>query len=301
VNTPPRFGRLLTAVATAFDERGAVDVDATARIATHVVEHGSDGVLVSGTTGEAPTTTTAEDGAVLTAVLEAVGDRATVVAGVGTNSTAHSVEIAEQAARLGAHGLLVVTPYYNKPSQRGILGHVRTVAGVSDVPVMLYDVPSRTGTPIALDTYRAALELPTVVAVKDATGAPAQAARLTALGYEVYCGDDALTLGYLAYGAVGLVSVVAHVAGRELRAMVEAFLAGDHAEALALHTRLLPAFDAVMGVPNYGATTAKAGLQLLGVLADRRVRLPLVELDDDEVASLRAGLTAAGLLDGPAR
>jgi 4-hydroxy-tetrahydrodipicolinate synthase len=296
VSSTPRFGRLITAIATAFDAQGRVDLEATARIARHVVDTGSDGVVVSGTTGEAPTTTVPEDGEILAAVREAVGDRATVIAGVGTNSTAHSVEIAEQAAGIGADGLLVVTPYYNKPSQNGILGHITTVAGVSDIPVMLYDVPSRTGSSIALDTYRAALELDTVVAVKDATGNPAQAARLRQLGYEVYCGDDALTLGYLAYGAVGLVSVVAHAAGEQLRAMVEAFLAGDHGTALEIHTRLLPAFDAVMGVPNYGATTAKAALQLLGVLDDRRVRQPLAELDDTEVAALRAGLAAAGLL-----
>lgn len=296
MENPPRFGRLLTAIATAFDADGGVDLAATVAIAEHVVATGSDGVVVSGTTGEAPTTTVPEDGEILAAVRAAVGDRAAVVAGVGTNSTAHSVEIAGQAADIGADGLLVVTPYYNKPSQKGVLEHFRTVASVSDIPVMLYDVPGRTGSSIALDTYRAAREIPSVVAVKDATGNPAHAARLVDLGYEVYCGDDALTLGYLAYGAVGSVSVVAHAAGRELRAMIEAFLAGDHAGALALHTRLLPAFDAVMGVPNYGATTAKAALELLGVLGDRRVRQPLVELDDDEVADLRAGLVAAGLL-----
>jgi 4-hydroxy-tetrahydrodipicolinate synthase len=252
--------------------------------------------VVSGTTGEAPTTTVPEDGEILAAVREAVGDRASVIAGVGTNSTAHSVEIAEQAARIGADGLLVVTPYYNKPSQAGILKHFRTVASVSDIPVMLYDVPGRTGSAIGLDVYRQAVEIESVVAVKDATGNPAQAARLAQLGYEVYCGDDALTLGYLAYGAVGLVSVVAHAAGQPLRTMIEAFLAGEHEAALAAHTRLLPAFDAIMGVPNYGATTAKAALQLQGVLTDRRVRQPLEQLDDAEVEALRTGLVAAGLL-----
>ncbi|SDH05857.1 4-hydroxy-tetrahydrodipicolinate synthase [Klenkia brasiliensis] len=296
MSSTPRFGRLLTAVATAFDAQERVDLDATVAIARHVVDTGSDGVVVSGTTGEAPTTTVPEDGEVLAAVREAIGDRAVVVAGVGTNSTAHSVEIAEQAARVGADGLLLVTPYYNKPSQNGILAHFRTVASISDIPVMLYDVPGRTGSSIGLDTYRAAREIETVVAVKDATGNPAHAARLVDLGYEVYCGDDALTLGYLAYGAVGLVSVVAHAAGRPLRTMIEAFLAGEHAAALAAHTRLLPAFDAIMGVPNYGATTAKAALQLLGVLDNRRVRQPLAELDDAEVDALRAGLVAAGLL-----
>ncbi|MFC5179595.1 4-hydroxy-tetrahydrodipicolinate synthase [Nocardioides taihuensis] len=290
------FGRVLTAMATAFHDDGSVDPDGTARIAAHLVEHGNDGVVVSGTTGESPTTTVEESGRVLAAVKDAVGDRASVVAGVGTNATAHSVELAEQAAKVGADGLLLVTPYYNKPSQAGLLAHFRTVAGVSDLPVMLYDVPPRTVTAIALDTYAALRDLPHVVAVKNATGNLPGTARLVDLGYAVYSGDDAATLGYLAYGGCGLVSVVGHVAGERLRAMIEAFLSGDHTEALRLHTSLLPAFDAMMGVPNYGATTAKAALQLLGVLDNRNVRGPLVPLTDDEVAALRAGLVASDLL-----
>ena len=290
------FGRLLTAMVTPFDATGAVDLEAVARVASHLVDHGSDGVVVSGTAGESPTTTPGENGELLAVVRDAVGDRASVVAGVGTNSTAHSIELAEQAAKIGVDGLLLVTPYYNRPSQAGVLHHFRAVAAVTDVPVMLYDVPGRTGTRIDLATYRAAREIDTVVAVKDATGDPAGSARLTDLGYAVYSGDEALMLGYLAYGAVGLVSVVAHAGGRELRALIDAFLDGDHAEALRLHMGLLPAFDAVMGVPNYGAATAKAALELLGVLDNRRVRGPLVPLDDDEVAEMRAGLDAAGLL-----
>ena len=292
----PPFGRLLTAMATPFDAHGAVDLEATARIARYLVDHGSDGVVVSGTTGESPTTTPSENGELLSAVKDAVGDRAYVIAGVGTNSTAHSIELAEQAAKVGVNGLLLVTPYYNRPGQAGVLHHFRAVSAAADIPVMLYDVPGRTGTRIDLATYRAAREIDTIVAVKDATGDPAGSARLTDLGYAVYSGDEALTLGYLAYGAVGLVSVVAHAAGPELRALIDAFLAGDHAEALRLHVALTPAFDAVMGVPNYGATTAKAALELLGVLDDRRVRGPLVPLDDEEVTALRAGLAAAGLL-----
>jgi 4-hydroxy-tetrahydrodipicolinate synthase len=290
------FGRVLTAMATAFHDDGSVDLDGTARVAAHLVEHGNDGVVVSGTTGESPTTTVSECGRILAAVKDAVGDRATVVGGVGTHSTAHSVELAEQAAKVGVDGVLLVTPYYNKPSQAGLLEHFRTVAGVSDLPVMLYDVPPRTVTAIGLDTYAALRELPQVVAVKNATGNLPGTARLVDLGYAVYSGDDAATLGYLAYGGCGLVSVVGHAAGDRLRAMVEAFLSGDHAEALRLHTSLLPAFDAVMGVPNYGATTAKAALQLLGVLDNRNVRGPLVPLTDDEVAALRAGLVASDLL-----
>ena len=290
------FGRLMTAMATAFHDDGSVDLEGTAAIARHLVDHGHDGVVVSGTTGESPTTTVSEDGEILAAVKDAVGDRASVVAGVGTNSTAHSVELAVQAEKIGADGLLLVTPYYNKPGQAGVLHHFRTVVEATDVPVMLYDVPGRTATQISMETYAAAKDLDQVVAVKDAVGDFARGVRLRELGYAVYSGDDVANLAWLAHGAAGFVSVVGHVAGDETKAMMDAYDRGDHAEALAIFTRLLPAIDAVMGVPNYGATTAKAGLQLLGVLDNRNVRGPLVPLDDDEVESLRIGLAASGLL-----
>ena len=290
------FGRLLTAMATAFTDDGDVDLEGTAAIAVHLLDHGHDGVVVSGTTGESPTTTVVEDGRILQAVKDAVGDRGTVIAGVGTNATAHSVELAEQAAKIGADALLLVTPYYNKPSPAGVLHHFRTVAEATDLPVMLYDVPGRTGTTISFETYERALELDTITSVKDALGDLARTARLVQLGYAVYSGDDANTLGILSSGGCGLVSVVGHAAGDELRLMIDSFLGGDLGAALATYTRLLPAFDAVMGVPNYGATTAKAALQLLGVLDNRNVRGPLVPLDDDEVAALRAGLAASDLI-----
>jgi 4-hydroxy-tetrahydrodipicolinate synthase len=290
------FGHVLTAMATAFHDDGSLDLDGTARIAAHLVDNGHDGVVVSGTTGESPTTTTEEDGAILAAVKDAVGDRATVVAGVGTNSTAHSIELAEQAAKIGADGLLLVTPYYNKPGQAGVLHHFTSVCAATDVPVMLYDVPGRTGTQIDLATFEAAKRIETVVAVKDAVGDFARGVQLTELGYAVYSGDDISNLGWLAHGAVGFVSVLGHAAGPQTKAMAEAFWAGDHAGALTIFTRLLPAIDAVMGVPNYGATTAKAALQLLGVLDNRNVRAPLVPLTDEEVVALRAGLVASGLL-----
>jgi 4-hydroxy-tetrahydrodipicolinate synthase len=291
------FGRMLTAMVTPFHEDGSVDLDGVARVADHLVRNGNAGVVVSGTTGESPTTTVEEDGQILAAVKDAVGDRASVVAGVGTNSTAHSVELAEQAAKIGADAMLLVAPYYNKPSQPGLLEHFRRVVDAGGgLPTMLYDVPGRTGTTISLETYQRAVEWDQVVAVKDAVGDLPRAARLADLGYAVYSGDDVATLGFLAHGACGLVSVVGHVAGRELAAMIDAFLGGDHTGALATYNRLLPAFDAVMGVPNYGATSAKAALQLAGVLDNRTVRGPLVPLDDDELAALRAGLVAAGLL-----
>lgn len=296
MSTHVPFGRLLTAMATAFHEDGTVDLDATARIAAHLVDHGNDGLVVSGTTGESPTTSVAEDGEILRAVHGAVGDRAVVIAGVGTNSTAHSVELAEQAAKIGVDGVLLVSPYYNKPGQVGLRHHFSAVAEATDLPVMLYDVPGRTATTIELETYEAMRRYDHITSVKEASGLLARTAQLVDMGYAVYSGDDANTLGYLAYGGVGLVSVVAHAASDQLASMISAWVDGDHAEALRIHTSLVPAFDAVMGVPNYGATTAKAALQLLGVLDNRRVRGPLVALDDDEVTALRAGLAAAGLL-----
>jgi 4-hydroxy-tetrahydrodipicolinate synthase len=291
------FGRVLTAMATAFHDDGSVDLDGTARIAAHLIDHGHDGVVVSGTTGEAPTTTTAEDGDLLRAVNDAVGARAMVVAGVGTNSTAHSIELARQAEKLGADGLLLVTPYYNKPSQAGVLHHFRQVVEATDVPVMLYDVPGRTGTTIAPETYAAAAQLGSVVAVKDAVGDFSRGVRIMSeTGLAFYSGDDDANLGWLAHGACGFVSVVGHACGDQLRAMADQFLAGDHVGALATYRQILPAVDAIMGVANYGATTAKAALQLLGVLDNRNVRGPLVPLDDAEVEALRVGLVAAGVL-----
>ncbi len=291
------FGRVLTAMASAFHDDLSVDVDGTARIAAHLVDHGHDGVVVSGTTGESPTTSVAEDGDLLRAVKDAVGDRAKVVAGVGTNATAHSVELARQAEKLGADGLLLVTPYYNKPGQAGLLHHFRQVVQATDVPVMLYDVPARTGITIAPETYAAAAEWDSVVAVKDAVGDYARGVRIMSdTGLAFYSGDDAANLGWLAHGACGFVSVAGHACGDQLRAMADQFFAGDPAGALATYQQMLPAIDAIMGVANYGATTAKAALQLLGVLDNRNVRGPLLPLDDAEVEALRAGLVAAGLL-----
>ena len=290
------YGRMLTAMATAFSEDGAVDLDGTAAIAHHLVEHGNEGVVVSGTTGESPTTTVPEDADLLRAVKDAVGDRATVIAGVGTNSTSHSVELAVQAEKVGVDAVLLVVPYYNKPGQVGVLHHFTEVSRATSLPVMLYDVPGRTGLPIAMSTYEAAIRLENVTSVKHATGNPLDTIALRQLGYDVYSGDDALLLGYLAHGACGLVSVAGHVAGTQLREVIEQYDAGDPAAALASFTALVPVIEAVMGVPNYGATTAKAALQLLGVLDKRTVRGPLVALDDGEVAALRSALTKAGLL-----
>lgn len=290
------FGTVLTAMTTVFHGDGSVDLEQTQKVAEHLVAHGHDGLVVSGTTGESPTTTVAEDAEILAAVKDAVGDRARIVAGVGTNDTRTSLELARQAEKTGADGLLLVTPYYSKPGQRGILEHFRQVAAATSVPVMLYDVPGRTGTAISLDVYRQAAAFDTVVAVKEAAGDLARGTKLLDLGYALYSGDDALNLAWLAHGACGVVSVVGHVAGDYLRAMVDAVAANDIASARQTYARMLPAIDAIMGVPNYGATTAKAALELTGVIDNRTVRGPLVALDEAEVEALRSGLVAAGLL-----
>jgi 4-hydroxy-tetrahydrodipicolinate synthase len=294
---PAPFGRVLTAMVTPIAADGSIDLDGAQAVATHLADHGHDGVVISGTTGESPTTSVAEDGELLRAVTEAVGDRISVVAGVGTNSTAHSLELTEQADKLGATGVMVVTPYYSKPSQGGVLAHFRAVAEATDLPVLLYDVPGRTGLRIGWDTYAAAAAIDNVVAVKEAVGDLAQGVRLIRdLGLTIYSGDDAANLAWLAHGAAGIISVVGHVAGDQHRSMVEAVDAGDLARAQAAYHALLPAIDGIMGVGNYGATTAKAALQLAGVLDNRRVRLPLLELDDTELAALRTSLESAGLL-----
>lgn len=290
------YGRVLTAMVTPFRDDGGLDLDGAAAVAGHLLDHGNDGVVVSGTTGESPTTTVAEDGEILRAVKDAVGERGTVIAGVGTNSTAHSVELAVQAEKVGVDAVLLVAPYYSKPGQAGILHHVTEVAHATSLPVMLYDVPGRTGQAFSLPTYEAARRLETVTSVKHATGDPVATVALRQLGYDVYSGDDGLLLGYLAHGGCGIVSVAGHVVGEQIRRVVEQFDAGDPAGALATFGPLLPVVEAVMGVPNYGATTAKAALELLGVLDGRHVRGPLVPLDDAEVAALRGSLEEAGLL-----
>jgi 4-hydroxy-tetrahydrodipicolinate synthase len=295
MTTPAPFGRMLTAMATAFTDDGEVDLDGTAAIASYLVEHGHDGVVVSGTTGESPTISVVESGEILRAVKDAVGDKATVVAGVGSNATAHSIELAQQAEKLGADALLLVTPYYNKPGQAGVLHHFQQVVGATGTPVILYDVPGRTGTQISVDTY-GQIKSDTVVAIKDAVGDFARGVELRELGYAIYSGDDVSNLAWLAHGASGVISVVGHAAGRQIRAMIEDFLDGNTTAALKTYAQLLPATRAMMGVANYGATTAKAALQLLGVLDNRNVRGPLVPLTDDEVAALRAGLEASHLL-----
>lgn len=291
------FGRVLTAMVTPFAGDGSVDLDAVQRLATYLVDHGSDGLVVSGTTGESPTTTTDEDGRTLAAVLEAVGDRASVVAGVGTNDTRHSIELAEQAKKAGAHGLLLVTPYYNKPPQSGVVAHVNEVVRAGDgTPTMVYDIPGRSGIQIAEPTYVELVKNPLVVAVKDAVGDFERGAwLLRETGIKIYSGDDALTLPWLSIGASGVVGVTTHVAGDAYAEMVRAVDAGDLAKAQAINTKLVPVVRAIMG-QTQGAIAAKAAMALLGVISNPDVRLPLTGATDDQVAVIRTALAEFGLI-----
>lgn len=286
---------MLTAMVTPFTSDGAVDYEGVQRIATYLVdEQRNDGLVVSGTTGESPTTTDEEKDRILRAVLEAVGDRATVIAGAGSNDTHHSVELARAAERAGAHALLVVTPYYNKPPQEGLYRHFTAVADAADLPVMLYDIPGRSGVPILTETLIRLGRHPRIVAVKDAKAdlfAGSQVMAATDLVF--YSGDDTLNLPWLSVGAAGLVSVVGHVAGAELASMIDRYRSGDVAGAVALHRQLLPVVTGIM-TRTQGAIMSKAALKLVGQDGGS-VRLPLVDATEEQVASLREDLIAGGL------
>jgi 4-hydroxy-tetrahydrodipicolinate synthase len=281
---------------TPFHDDGGLDLSGAARLAEHLVGEGCDGLVVSGTTGESPTTTDAEKEQVLRTVLDAVGDRATVVAGVGTYDTHHTVELARQAEKAGAHGLLVVTPFYNKPPQEGLVRHFTAAADATGLLVMLYDIPGRSGVPITTETLVRLAGHERIVAVKDAKGdlfASSEVMARTELAY--YSGDDTLNLAHLTQGAAGVVSVVAHVAAAEYAAMTNAVAAADLPEAIRLHRQLLPAVRAIM-TRTQGAIMAKAAAQLVGVLTSRAMRSPLVEATEEQVVELRTDLAAAGLL-----
>jgi 4-hydroxy-tetrahydrodipicolinate synthase len=289
------FGRVLTAMVTPMTADGLVDLDGTQRLAKHLVDTGNDGLVVSGTTGESPTTSDLEKEQIIRAVREAVGDDVHIVAGAGTNDTAHSIELAQQAEKAGADGLLVVTPYYSKPPQAGLIEHFRRLADATALPVMLYDIPGRSGVPIQTETLLRLAEHDRIVAVKDAKGDLFETARvLAASELAYYSGEDALNLPLLATGAVGMVSVVAHVCADRYAAMVRAVDAGDLDEARRLNSSVLPAIVGIM-TRTQGAIMVKAALQLRGVIEHRTVRPPLVDATDEQVARLREDLAAAGL------
>ncbi|NGO78061.1 4-hydroxy-tetrahydrodipicolinate synthase [Streptomyces sp. YC504] len=294
ISTPQTpFGRVLTAMVTPLTADGALDLDGAQRLAAHLVDAGNDGLIINGTTGESPTTSNAEKADLVRAVLEAVGDRAHVVAGVGTNDTHHSIELARDAEKAGAHGLLTVTPYYNKPPQEGLLRHFTAIADSTELPVMLYDIPGRSGVPISTETIVRLAEHPRIVANKDAKGDLGRASwAITRSGLAWYSGDDMLNLPLLSVGAVGFVSVVSHVVTPELRAMLEAYNSGDVRKATEIHQKLLPVFTGMFR--TQGVITTKAALALQGLPAGP-LRLPLVELSAQETEQLKIDLAAGGV------
>ncbi|MEA2499297.1 MAG: 4-hydroxy-tetrahydrodipicolinate synthase [Actinomycetota bacterium] len=297
----PRFGRLLTAMATPFDKDGGLDLKAARSLAAYLVDHGSEGLVVAGTTGESATLSHREKLLLFEAVLQEVGDRVHVIAGTGTFNTAETIELTKESATLGVHACLVVTPYYSKPPQNGLLAHYRAIADASDVPLMLYDIPGRTGRRVERPTMVELARHGRIVAVKDAVGDASETAKLRAdldaaglTDFEIYSGDDVLVLPHLAAGAVGIVSVCSHVIGPQIGELLKAWAGGDAATASEIFVRLTPLMSVIMGV-TASPIPVKAALEMLGVDVGT-ARLPMVPPTEEESAVIRSALEAAGLL-----
>jgi 4-hydroxy-tetrahydrodipicolinate synthase len=287
------LGEVLTAIVTPFRADGSVDADAFRRLASFLLDNGSDGIVVAGTTGEAPTLTDDERQLLFEAAVDEVGDRGSVVAGTGTYSTAHSIRLTEQAHEAGVDGFLVVTPYYNKPPQRGIVAHVEAVAGVTDRPVVFYDIPSRVVVDAEPATIARLAEIENVRGVKQAKPSIDAARNVVACGLDLYAGDDDLILPFLEVGGVGGICVHTHVVGPQVKELIASYRAGDVERAHALDEELRPAIDLLRVQTN--PIAVKKALQLLGHEVGG-LRLPLVEADDAETAEIRACLERLGLL-----
>ena len=293
MSLPTPFGRLLTAMVTPFNDDLNIDWAGVEKLAAHLQSTGHDGIVVNGTTGEAPTTSDEEKLEIIKVVKRATSGKVKVVAGAGNNETSHSIEQAEMAAKAGADGLLVVTPYYNKPPQAGIEAHFRAMADATDVPVMMYDIPGRTGVPIEPDTICRLAEHKNIVALKDAKGDVASTSWvIKRSGIPVYSGDDILNLPLLSVGAVGFVSVCGHTVGARLREMLDAWFGGNLERALAIHQELLPVYTGTFR--TQGAILTKAALKLMG-LPGGKVRLPLVDATESQVSQLREDLKQGGV------
>lgn len=289
------FGRVITAMVTPFHADGSLDLDGAARLAAHLADHGSDALVVAGTTGEAPTLTREEKRDLWGAVAGAVRGRAKVIAGTGTYSTAETIELSRTAAEQGADGLLVVTPYYNRPPQSGLLAHFKAVASETALPIILYDIPSRTGRKIDHATLIELAAVPSIIGVKDAAGDLAGTARLAAQapGFHIWAGDDAVTMPTVSIGGVGVISVATHLVGSRMQEMLAAYEKGDTESATAINAELTPLFDALFVTSN--PIVVKAALNMVGLPAGP-VRLPLVEATEDEKAGIGAVLKRLGLL-----
>ena len=287
------FGRLLTAMITPFKDDLTIDWAGVEKLAAHLQATGHDGIVVNGTTGEAPTTSDEEKVEIIKVVRKATGGKLKIIAGAGNNETSHSVEQAKLAADAGADGLLVVTPYYNKPPQAGIEAHFRAMADATNVPVMLYDIPGRTGIAIEPDTICRLAEHKNIVALKDAKGDVASTSWvIKRSGIPVYSGDDILNLPLLSVGAVGFVSVCGHTVGARLREMLDYWFVGKPEQALQIHQELLPVFTGTFR--TQGAILTKAALNLMG-LPGGKVRLPLVDATASQISQLKDDLSNGGI------
>lgn len=289
------LGRLLTAMATPFTADGRLDLDGAVRLASHLADHGSEGIVLSGTTGESPTLSRDEKRELLAAVIPAVRGRAAVIAGTGTYSTAETIELSNDAEKAGADALLVVTPYYSRPPQSGLAAHFRAVAGSTGLPVILYDIPARTGRKIEHETFLDLAGVPSIVGVKDAAGDVVGTTRLVAdlPGWTIWSGDDALTLPMLAVGATGVISVASHLAGNRIAEMIAAHDKGQVEQAGQIHRDLLPLLDALFCTSS--PIPLKAALHMCG-LPGGPLRLPLVEATDGEKTKIRAALEKLGII-----
>jgi 4-hydroxy-tetrahydrodipicolinate synthase len=287
------LGEILTAIATPFKRDGAVDLQAFRALASHLVDNGSDGLVVTGTTGESPTLSDEERFALYEAAVEEVGDRATVVAGTGTYSTSHSLHLTARAHELGVHGFLVVTPYYNKPPVRGIVEHFKAIAAVSDRPIVVYNIPSRVALNLETDAIAQLAEIPTVRAVKQANPDLDQARGIVDLDLDLYAGDDDLVLAFLEIGGRGGVCVHTHVVGARVKEMVQRYRDGDLDGARALDRELAPSIELLRVAPN--PIAIKCALNLLGHDVGG-LRLPLVEATEEEREAVRSCLGRLGLL-----
>lgn len=288
------FGRVLTAMVTPFNSANEVDYKQAADLARYLVNHGSDGLVVVGTTGESPTLTFDEKINMYQTVLEAVGDRATVIAGTGSNDTAATIRLTQAAEKLGVDAAMLVVPYYNKPSQEGLFQHYAAVARSTSLPLMLYNVPGRTSSNLLPVTVARLARIDNIVALKEAAGSTDQVTELKRLlpaDFLVYSGDDSMTLPWLAVGCEGVISVVAHVVGNEMQAMIKAFLAGDFREATRMHCRLYPVFKGMFMTSN--PVPIKEACNMLGLNVGT-VRLPLVGATESEKAAIRKLLIDTG-------
>lgn len=281
------FGQLITAMVTPFDERGEIDFDATKNLLEHLIKTGTDAVVVAGTTGESPTLSTEEKLELFSFVIKEANGRIPVIAGTGTNNTKASIELTKEAEKLGADGIMLVAPYYNRPNQDGLYAHFKAIAEETDLPIMIYNIPGRTACNIEVDTIVKLSEIDNIVSVKEASGnldAMAEIIERTKDSFVLYSGDDSLTLPVLAIGGKGIVSVASHIVGDAMKEMIEAFNRGDIEKAGAIHRKLLPTFKALFSAPS--PAPLKAVLNLTGIPVGD-VRLPLVPLNEEQVEALK--------------